>query len=179
MKRPRTLILTRRNVANLVGMKETIKALESVFREHALRRTEMPPKIYLHLDKYSGDFRAMPAYVERPESVALKWVNVHPRNSRFALPAVMAIIILNDPRNGFPLCIMDETYITGLRTDAAGGIAAKYLARKNSKVVGLIGCGIQARTQLAAINELFKINEVKVWGYKDSCAAGFAREIER
>ena len=53
----------------------------------------------------------------------------------------MAMIILSDPRNGLPLCIMEATLITNLRTGAAGGVAAKYLAREDSSIVGLVGCG--------------------------------------
>jgi alanine dehydrogenase len=138
----------------------------------------MPPKIYLHLDKYKGDFRAMPAYIEGLEACGLKWVNVHPKNKRFNLPAVMATIILSDPRTGFPLCIMDGTHITNLRTGASGAIAAKYLARKDSSVVGLVGCGVQARTQLQAMNELFKIKKVYIWGNRIAYVKKFLKDMQ-
>lgn len=166
MKIRKTLILDSNTVEKLVDIKKSIKAVKVAFREYGRGKVQMPAKIYLHLDKYEGDFRAMPAYIEGMKGCALKWVNVHPRNRKFGLPAVMAIIILSDPKNGFPLCIMDGTYATNLRTGAAAGVAAKYLARRNSKVVGLVGCGAQARTQLQALNELFNIEEVKVWGNK-------------
>ena len=139
---------------------------------------QMPAKIYLHLDKYNGDFRAMPAYIEGMEACGLKWVNVHPKNRRFGLPCVTAVLILSDPRNGFPLCIMDATLLTNLRTGAAGGIAAKYLARKDSSVVGLVGCGVQARTQLLALKELFRIKLVYVWGPKREYAKKFLKDTE-
>lgn len=75
----------------------------------------------------------------------------------------MALIIINDPKTGFPLAVMDGTYITNLRTGAAGGIAAKYLARKNSSSIALVGCGVQAQTQLAALNEIFNIKTVSLY----------------
>jgi alanine dehydrogenase len=129
--------------------------------------------------EYSGDFRAMPAYVKRLDKCALKWVNVHPNNRRFGLPSVMAVIVLSDPRNGLPLCIMAGGYPTSLRTGAAGGVAAKYLARKNSRVVGMVGCGAQARTQLQALLQLFKLKEVKVWGANPHEIKDFIRDMKK
>ena len=157
-------------------MPSALKVIENAFTLYGKNLIQMPAKIYLHLDKYKGDFRAMPAYIEGMEACGLKWVNVHPKNRRFGLPAVMAVIILSDPKTGLPLAIMDGTYITNLRTGAAGGIAAKYLARKNSAIVGLVGCGAQARTQLLALKELFRIKLVYVWGNKPEYAKKFLKD---
>jgi len=123
----------------------------------------MPQKVYLDLSEYSGDFRAMPAYVKGLDKCVLKWVNSHPKNPKLGLPSVMAIIILSEPKTGVPLCIMDGTYATNLRTGAAGAVAAKYLARKDSNTVGIVGCGAQAETQLMALHEVFDIKRVKLW----------------
>ena len=177
MRRYRTMILDGKTIKRLVGMKEAIKAIEEVFKYFGDGEVQMPSKLYLHLDKYNGDFRAMPAYIEGLKSCGIKWVNVHPGNKKKDLPTVMAIIILSDPRNGFPLCVMDATYATALRTAAAGGVAAKYLARKDSRRIAMVGCGVQAKTQLSAINELFGIEEVNVWGLKRGEATGFIREM--
>ncbi len=174
-----TLILSRKTIEHIIDISEAVKAVESAFREYGLGRVQMPAKIYLHLDKYEGDFRAMPAYIEKLDKCVLKWVNVHPKNKKFGLPAVMAVIILSDPKTALPLCIMDGTYATNLRTGAAGGVAAKYLARKNSKIVGLVGCGAQAKTQLQALRGLFKIKEVKVWGHKASYVEEFLKDMKK
>lgn len=173
----KTLILTNNQVQRLIDMPSVLKVIENAFMLYGKNLVQMPAKIYLHLDKYDGDFRAMPAYIEgMGEPCGLKWVNVHPRNRRFGLPAVLAIIILSDPKCGFPLCIMDGTLITNLRTGAAGGIAAKYLARKDSSIVGLVGCGAQARTQLLALKELFRIKLVYVWSPKKEYAQKFLKD---
>jgi alanine dehydrogenase len=137
----------------------------------------MPAKIYIHLVKYRGDFRAMPAYIQGMEACGLKWVNVHPENKKHRLPSVMAIIILSDPGTGFPLAVMDGTYITNLRTGAAGGIAAKYLANKNSSRVSLVGCGNQAQTQLMALYQLFKIRFVSIYDCDNFKAKNFIKKI--
>jgi alanine dehydrogenase len=82
----------------------------------------------------------------------------------------MALIVLISPKTGEPIAIMDGTFLTDIRTGAAGGIAAKYLARKDSKVIGMVGAGIQARSQLEALNQVFKPELVKVTSRtKESC----------
>lgn len=144
-------------------MSSAIMIAEQAFKAKGQGRVQMPAKIYLHLDKYKGDFRAMPAYINGTQACGIKWVNVHPKNKEHGLPSVMALIIINDPKTGFPLAVMDGTHITNLRTGAAGGIAAKYLARKNSSRLAMIGCGIQAQTQLMALNEIFNIEAVSLY----------------
>jgi ornithine cyclodeaminase/alanine dehydrogenase-like protein (mu-crystallin family) len=85
----------------------------------------MPPKKYVAFPKYEGDFRVMPAYIESLEAAGVKIVNVHPNNpEKYGLPTVMATILLLDPKTGKPIAIMDGTWITNMRTGAAGGIAA-------------------------------------------------------
>ncbi|MBI5416666.1 alanine dehydrogenase [Candidatus Poribacteria bacterium] len=175
----RTLILDKKDVDQLIDMKKSIQTIEDAFREYGMGRTQMPPKIYLNLTNYEGDFRAMPGYVEKFDKCALKWVNVHPKNSKYNLPSVMAIIILSDPRNGIPLCIMEGGTATNIRTGAAGGVAAKYLARKDSKIVGMVGCGAQARTQLMALSKIFKLEEIKVWGHECSLVFNFINDFKK
>jgi alanine dehydrogenase len=110
---------------------------------------------------------------------AVKVVNVHPENKeKYGLPTVMATIILMDPKSGFPLAIMGGTTITNMRTGAAGGIAAKYLARRDSRVVGFIGAGAQARTQLMGLLEVFgSFEEVRVWSRSVESRVKFRDEM--
>jgi alanine dehydrogenase len=142
-----TLILTDGEIKKLLSFSEVVEAVESAFKEKGLGRVQMPAKIYLYYTKYGGDLRAMPSFLEDLNISAVKIVNVHPENPiKNGLPTVMAVITLIDPSTGAPIAIMGGTTITNMRTGAAGGIAAKYLARKSSKVVGLVGAGAQART---------------------------------
>ncbi len=161
----KTLLLTDEEIKPLLSIGEVMEAVEEAFREKGLGYVQMPPKPYLFFEKYDGDLRVMPSYLERIDVSAVKVVNSHPNNlSSYGLPTVMATIILIDPKNGAPLAVMGGSYITALRTGAAGGIAVKYLARKDSKVIGLVGAGTQARTQLAALISLYKeLDEVRVW----------------
>lgn len=172
-----TLILSGPDIEKLITMPSALRVAEQAFTAYGQGKIQMPAKIYLHLDKYQGDFRAMPAYIEGPEACGIKWVNVHPGNKHYGLPAVMALIILSDPKTGFPLAVMDGTLITNLRTGAAGGVAAKYLANQDSKIVSLIGCGAQARTQLMALKELFKISQVRIYDRVNSQAEIFRKKM--
>ncbi len=157
----KTLILTAREIGKIITVKEVLIAVEDVFRLQAKKLTLMPVKVYLPLDKYQGDFRAMPAYAKGAAGV--KWVNAHPGNpEKSSLPSVMAVLIYNDPKTGFPLAIMDATVITNYRTGAAGAIASKYLARKNSQTLGLLGCGKQAETQLIFHSHFFQFKEIHI-----------------
>ena len=159
-------------------MNEAVRAIEEVFKAQAEGRTNMPPKLYLELPDYSGDFRAMPAQIE--ESVGLKWVSVYPNNPKYDLPTVVATIILCDPRTGCPVAIMDGTHITNMRTGAAGGVAAKYLARNDSSIIGMVGAGVQARAQLMAIIEVLPtIKEVKVFDRDKLICLNYIEELGR
>ncbi|MFA5059702.1 MAG: alanine dehydrogenase [Candidatus Omnitrophota bacterium] len=178
MKMGATLILTRQEIARLINMKKAIRVVEEAFYQYGLDRVQMPAKIYLDLKKFQGDFRAMPAYIEKFKLCTLKWVNAHPRNKKFGFPSVMAVIILSDPKNGFPLSILDGTLLTSFRTGAGAAVAAKYLARKNSSVVGLVGCGVQAHTQLLGLREVLKIKEVKVFDQQTVLARKFISQMQ-
>lgn len=170
------LVLDRRETEELLDMSEALKAVENAFKLEANGETIMPPKLYLDLPEYHGDFRAMPAYIDG--SAGLKWVSVYPDNRQRNYPCVMAIIILSDPETGSPLAIMDGTYITSMRTGAAGGVAVKYLARRSSSVIGIVGAGVQARTQLLAIGEVLpNIEEVKVFDLYGDMSQKYAEEM--
>jgi alanine dehydrogenase len=122
----------------------------------------MPPKSYLYFSRYGGDLRTMPAYLEGQDLAGVKIVNVHTMNQEIGLPTVMALLVLNSSRTGAPLAIMGATYLTSMRTGAAGAVAARTLARQNSQVVGIIGAGVQARTQLLGLSRHFQIEQVIV-----------------
>ncbi len=149
------------------------------FKERALGYAQMPPKTYLKYIKDNGDLRTMPTYLERLDISAVKVVNAHPENrKKFNLPTVMATILLIEPKNGKLLAILGGTVITAMRTGAAGGIAAKYLAKKNCKTASFIGAGVQARTQLAALKSVFQtLSNIRVWDLFPQSAESFASEI--
>lgn len=171
--------LNGKNVEELLKMNEVIEAVENAFRYHGLGRTQMPPKVFLYFEKYNGDLRAMPAYVLDTDEAGVKIVNSHPDNPIKGLPTVLATYILNDPKTGAPLALMNATYLTDIRTGAAGAVAAKYLARRDSRVLGIVGCGRQARTQLMAISEVYEIEKVLVYDIKPEHCNLFKKNMEK
>jgi len=171
-----TLVLTQSDVRELVDMNRAVSAIEAAFAAHGRGETQMPVKVYLDLAEYDGDFRAMPAYFDG--SAGVKWVNAHPRNpERHGLPAVLGMYILSDPATALPLAVMDATLLTAVRTGAAAGVASKHLARPDSKSVGFVGCGVQARTLLTAIRVVFPELEVVGADASDDAARAFAEEV--
>ncbi|MCX6673871.1 MAG: alanine dehydrogenase [Methanothrix sp.] len=157
------LWLTEEEVKSLLTMDEAIAAVEKAFYDHAMGRTQMPPKSYLYFSKYDGDLRTMPAYLEGQELAGVKIVNVHAANPKIGLPTVMALLTLISAKNGAPLAIMGAAFLTAMRTGAAGSLAAKLLARQDSRVVGMIGAGVQARAQLLGLSRRFEIERVMVF----------------
>ena len=170
-------VLSGQTVAGLLSVDEAIEAVERSFMLAARGETVMPPKLYLDLPRYEGDFRAMPAYIDG--MAGIKWVSVHPGNPGRHLPTVQALIVLNDPATGRMLAIMDGTYITTLRTGAAGAVAVKYLARKDSRVIGIIGAGQQGKTQLSAISRVWpRLELAVVYDIKKSASLDYVREMK-
>lgn len=172
------LILSEWSIKNLLSVEEAIDAVERSFVLDAQGATVMPPKLYLELPHYKGDFRAMPAYID--DLAGIKWVSVYPGNRRHNLPSVQAVIVLNDPAVGKTLAIMEGTYITSMRTGAAGAVAVKHLARKDSSVIGMVGAGTQARMQLIAVGKVIpSIKEVKVYDVRKSVREEYASTMRR
>jgi len=165
-----TLVLDAKAVRELLDISEVIAAVEDAFRALGQGRAAMPPKSYLAVP--DGDFRAMPAAL--PGAAGLKWVNVHPGNHARGLPTVMGVMVFSDPATGYPLAIMDATDITAFRTGAAAAIASKYLARPETRSLGVIGAGRQAYSQIEAHRRLFHLTSILVYDLVADSAAKLA-----
>ncbi len=152
-------------------------AVENAFREHGTGNVQMPPKVYITFP--NGDFRTMPAYLPAGQLAGIKCVNVHPANPGKGLPTVMALTTILDIETGLPIAILNATGLTDLRTGAAGAIATRYLARKRSVTIGLVGTGRQAAAQLDAISRETEITGVRVWSRNEESAEKFAKKFSR
>ncbi len=173
----RILYLSRADVeAAGVTMAEVIDALEIAFREHGEGHVEMPPKPGVH-SRPDAFIHAMPAYIPALRAIGIKWLSAYPDNPARGLPYITGLLILNDDDTGMPLAVMDCTWITGMRTGAATAVAAKYLARPESETVGILGCGIQGRTNLEALNVLFPVRRVRAYDKTPENAERYADEM--
>ena len=153
---------------------EAIEAVETTFAEHCMGRVQMPPKIYVTLEK--GDFRTMPAYLPASGIAGVKVVNVHPQNRAAGLPSVIALTIILDVDTGVPKAILNATALTDIRTGAAGAVATMHLAQSDARTLGLVGSGRQAMAQMKAITAVREIDEVLVWSRDIARAEMFAAD---
>ena len=171
------LYLSRDDVEKVnLSMSKIIDALEEMFKEKGEGRVEMPPKPGVHTlpDAF---IHAMPAYIPSLKSVGMKWVSGYPENRKKNLPYISGLIILNDPETGMPLSVMDATWITGMRTGAATAVAAKYLARPESESAGILACGVQGRSNLEALANVFSLKHAKAFDVHPERAKAYAAEM--
>lgn len=171
------LYLSQADVCELdLSMAEIIAALECMFREKAEGRVEMPPKPGVHTMP-NAFLHAMPAYIPAQKAVGMKWVGGYPENHLYGLPYITGLLILNDAESGVPLAVMDCVWITAKRTGAATAVAAKYLARPDSGTVGILGCGVQGRSNLEALNLIFRLHTVRAYDVDPNASERFARDL--
>jgi ornithine cyclodeaminase/alanine dehydrogenase-like protein (mu-crystallin family) len=142
-----------------LDMATVINLLEIAFREKGAGNVEMPPKPGVHTMP-DAFIHAMPAFIPALKSAGIKWVSGYPENFKRGLPYITGLLILNDVETGIPYAVMDCAWITAYRTGAASALAAKYLARPESKTAGILACGVQGRTNLEALKVLFPIERV-------------------
>jgi len=161
-----------------------IELLASAFFEKGKGQVEMPPKPGIH-PQPDAFIHAMPAYIPGLRSAGIKWVSGYPENKQHGLPYISGLLILNDVETGFPYAVMDCTWITAYRTAAASALAARYLARPDSQVVGILACGVQGHTNLEALAALFDIQRAYAYDidqdvqrrYVDEMAHKFDLEV--
>ena len=162
-----------------ITMPQTIQIVERVLALHDEGKVNLPSKVILDLGEHErGRINAMPAYVGGEfEICGIKWIAGFPHNpKKYGIPRAHAIIVLNDSESGVPLAIMDGSFISAMRTGAVSGVGAKYLANPDSEVAGIIGCGVQAKTQLTALKSaLPSITNLRCYDIMTESSRNFAK----
>jgi len=172
------LYLSRADVEKTaLDMPTILHLLEEAFREKGQGKVEMPPKPGIHTMP-DAFIHAMPAYIPSLKSAGIKWVSGYPENYKRGLPYITGLLILNDVETGIPLAVMDCTWITAYRTGAATGVSAKYLARKDSEVAGILACGVQGRTNLEALACLFPLKRVYAYDIHPEAQEKYIAEMK-
>ncbi len=178
---PHILYLSRADVeAARVPMKAIIERLEIAFREKGHGRAEMPPKPGIHPGPPGNDnfIHAMPASVPALGAAGVKWISGFPGNDRRGLPYISGLLILNDPETGLPKVVMDATWVTAMRTGAATAVAVRHLARDGAASFGILGCGVQARTNLEAVALVLpSLKEVRAYDIHPERAVRYCEEM--
>ena len=180
MELQKILYLSQRDIEKVdLPMEEIIEALDEAFKEKGLGKVEMPPKPGIHTMP-DAFIHAMPAYIPSLGSAGIKWVSGYPENYKRNLPYITGLLILNDPETGVPLSVMDCIWITAMRTGAATAMAAKYMANMESTTVGILGCGVQGRTNLRALQIMMpQLREVKAYDISGDAAKKYAEEMQK
>lgn len=173
------LLLSRSDISSLLTFPDYIDAVAEAFRIHAEGGSLAPA--LSHVDGDGGEFHIKAGGLRgNPPYFALKLNGGFFQNrARFGLPNIQGLIILSRADNGVPLAAMDSIEITMQRTAAATAIAAKYLARPDSQVCTVCGCGTQARVQLRALHSVLSLRKAYVWSRHEDRAEQFAAEMTR
>jgi len=180
MKTQKLLYLSKKDVDKIdLSMEEIIEALDEAFKEKGRGKIEMPPKPGIHTQP-DAFIHAMPAYIPSLGSAGIKWVSGYPENYKQNLPYINGLLILNDPNTGVPLSVMDCIWITAMRTGAATAVAAKYMANMDSHTVGILGCGVQGRTNLKALTiTVSALKEVKAYDISSDAVNRYVEEMRK
>jgi len=159
-----------------------LRCVEDAYRYTALARSElqMPSKEYFFYE--DGDMRIMPAVAKIDGEIVtgMKIVSVHFNNPKSNLPTVIGFFVLVDSKTGSLLSVFDATYLTAMRTGASGAVSAKYFLKDKERIkVGIIGCGVQARTQIIFLSHLKKIEELLIYDISEKAMEGFSSFVKR
>jgi ornithine cyclodeaminase/alanine dehydrogenase-like protein (mu-crystallin family) len=175
-------ILSKQNVAQLLNMQDALAYVEEAYKQLVLGNALVPQRIAL-TDPAPGLTLVMPGIIGgEMNALATKIVSVYKKNpEKYNIPTVLAKIMVQDINTGDIVSIMDGSLITAMRTGAATGVSVKYLARKNSKVLGIYSAGVQAKKQVSGVywglNK--KLEKCIVFDLNRATAEGFKKELEQ
>jgi alanine dehydrogenase len=174
MRRNDTLLLTRRDIAALVTFDDYLAAVETAFRLYVEGQT--PPPGVLHLGAPNGAFHVKAASLDLQQTYVAVKVNGNFAHNpqRFGLPTIQGVIVLCDGDTGAPLAVMDSIEITIQRTGAATALAARHLARPDSTVATICGCGAQGWIQLTALKHVLPLERAYAFDIDPAAASTFA-----
>lgn len=159
------LLLSRSDIEKVFTPKDALNVCEQTFRwikEGQIDQIHSQKLLVPKTETVQGLFMTYPAYVKPIGVAGIRWHASFMSNSGKGLPYSQAVNVLNDAQTGIPLAIMEGMFICSMRTAGHAAVGAKYLAKKNSEVVAIVGCGFEARAHLLLVNELYKIKEVRV-----------------
>ena len=160
---------------SLVSLRDAIVAVEEAFCDLARGEAMLFPVIRERIDPYGGFFGVKAGYMASRGCLGYKGGGFWASNRAKGLAGHQSVILLYDPETGVPKAAIDGNYITVIRTGAVGAIAARVLARKDSRIAAMIGAGVQGAIQLAGLREVLPIEEVRCYDKDSAAAEAFAR----
>ena len=172
-------ILTEREVRGRVTLdNEVVDAIRGAFVALSVGGVEMPPILSLRVLRYSGEVDVKTAFVPEIPHIAVKISPGYFENPRIGLPSLNGLIVMRDATSGIVSAILlDNGYLTTVRTAAAGAVAADLLARRSARTAAVLGTGVQAWQQVQALRIVRPIEEVRVWGRRVDAARSMAERL--
>ena len=174
----KTLLLSATDVAKVINFKDVIEAVEKGYIAFNRGLIQQPPIQSMEMDEYNAEMDVKTCYNGLNSLISVKMLAGSNDNCKVDLPPYMGTVSILSGKDGTTQCIMDAGLITGIRTGAAGALSCKYLARKDSEVVAVIGAGGQARNQIYALKELFNIKEIRVFSPSKEEMPKYKEEVE-
>jgi ornithine cyclodeaminase len=168
------LILAADEIRRAVSMEQVMEAVELALREFSLGRAIAPVRMSVPVASERAAALFMPAFVEAAGGLGIKFVSVFPNNRSRGKKTIHGVQILADPSTGEPLAVLEASYLTVLRTGAAVGVAARYLARDDARTLAVIGTGAQARGMVEALCVARRIESIRLYNRTPAKAHEFA-----
>jgi ornithine cyclodeaminase len=178
---PDVTILTEKELRKLVPLDaDAVSVVEEAFRALAGGAVVMPPILRLDIKEANGEVDVKTAYVPGLESFAIKVSPGFFDNPKIGLPSVNGLMMLLSARTGLlEAALLDNGYLTDVRTAAAGAVAAKHLSREDSETVAIFGAGVQARLQLEALLLVRAIRRARIWARDAAKAEAAAAHLAK
>lgn len=172
-------VLTEQDLRRQVQLDiEAVDCVEQALGALAKGNVVMPPILHLAIEQYNGEVDVKTAYVPGVDSFAIKISPGFFDNPRLGLPSVNGLMVLFSAKTGLvEALLLDNGYLTDIRTAAAGAIAARHLAREDAATAGILGGGTQARLQLEALCLVRPITGAKLWARRAEQAQAVADEM--
>ncbi|NKK91954.1 ectoine utilization protein EutC [Rhizobium leguminosarum bv. viciae] len=175
----RMIILTEAELRKVIGLdRNTVGCVEEAFAALATKAVAMPPILRLDIPEYRGEVDVKTAYVPGIEGFAIKISPGFFDNPKIGLPSTNGMMVLLSSRTGLvQALLLDNGYLTDVRTAAAGAVAAKHLSRENASVAAIFGAGMQAQLQLEALTLVRPIREARIWARDADKAQSVAADL--
>lgn len=173
------LILDEGTIAGLLKMEDLIPLMERALADFSTGRADQPVRTVLAPQGHRSILAVMPGYLPANNALAVKVVTFASRNAELNLPTHLATILLHDPATGSLLALLDGRLVTEMRTAAVSAAASKALSRPGSKILAILGSGVQARGHLEAFRIVHRLEEVRVWSSTAARRETFASEQSR
>jgi ornithine cyclodeaminase len=172
------LVLNEEEIRRTISMPGAVEAVEGAFAALARGEARLPEAIYLDVAEFNGDVHVKGAHVQSAPHYVFKVASGFYDNPKRGLPVGGGLVMVFDAATGFPSALLlDNGYLTDVRTGAAGAVAAKRLAREKLRKVGLIGAGVEAGYQLRALVAVREVPRVHVWSRTRRRAGAFAHAM--